>query len=489
MPHTFFLVPGYGAQGGTARDVAGMFDDAGSGAIVNSSRGIIGAWRKDRRVQRDDERRIRARPGGRRRTQRRHRHARRPARRHAVTNIRPPASIRKNTSNTDKESPCPAQRSCRPSPEATAAGLLPRPPHGRGHRSDGTDARRRTVHVPRPVHRRARQAGAVVNLFSHDPMKLLPRPFGVSEVSGDLVSLIFAVVGTGTAESPRCAPGTRSTCSDRSAAPSRSRSRHTTCSSAAVSACRRSSTRRSGSRSATTVRSLPCSVYRDAHFADEFVSRYVDTRSIDETEGNVVTLLDRMEAELTAPREDGLKTVFLTCGPTPMMKAVALWASSAASSARRAWSSAWLRVRHLRGLRGRHGGRPQEGVFGRPGVHRAAAGMGGVTMDETTTTTTTEQQMNDSHINVYEPHEWKHKTVVAGVEWKNPVGTASGTFQLAACRWFYDVAQMGAICTKGGGASRRCRGRATPAAHRGMPGRHGQRGRPAEPRRGPLSGR
>lgn len=70
-------------------------------------------------------------------------------------------------------------------------------------------------------------------------------------------------------------------------------------------------------------------------------------------------------------------------------------------------------------------------------------------MDETTTTTTTEQQMNDSHINVYEPHEWKHKTVVAGVEWKNLVGTASGTFQLAACRWFYDVAQMGAICTKG----------------------------------------
>ena len=70
-------------------------------------------------------------------------------------------------------------------------------------------------------------------------------------------------------------------------------------------------------------------------------------------------------------------------------------------------------------------------------------------MDETTTTTTTEQQMNDSHINDYEPHEWKHKTVVAGVEWKNPVGTASGTFQLAACRWFYDVAQMGAICTKG----------------------------------------
>lgn len=46
MPHTFFLVPGYGAQGGTARDVAGMFDEFGSGAIVNSSRGIIGSWKK-----------------------------------------------------------------------------------------------------------------------------------------------------------------------------------------------------------------------------------------------------------------------------------------------------------------------------------------------------------------------------------------------------------------------------------------------------------
>ncbi|MFT8330442.1 orotidine-5'-phosphate decarboxylase [Bifidobacterium psychraerophilum] len=45
MPHTFFLIPGYGAQGGSAQDVAAMFDDHASGALVNSSRGIIGAWR------------------------------------------------------------------------------------------------------------------------------------------------------------------------------------------------------------------------------------------------------------------------------------------------------------------------------------------------------------------------------------------------------------------------------------------------------------
>lgn len=41
MPHTWFLVPGFGSQGGTAADVAAAFDDHGRGAIVNNSRGII----------------------------------------------------------------------------------------------------------------------------------------------------------------------------------------------------------------------------------------------------------------------------------------------------------------------------------------------------------------------------------------------------------------------------------------------------------------
>jgi orotidine-5'-phosphate decarboxylase len=41
MPHTWFLVPGYGSQGGTAADVAPAFDSRGLGAVVNNSRGII----------------------------------------------------------------------------------------------------------------------------------------------------------------------------------------------------------------------------------------------------------------------------------------------------------------------------------------------------------------------------------------------------------------------------------------------------------------
>jgi orotidine-5'-phosphate decarboxylase len=41
MPHAWLLVPGYGSQGGTAKDVAAAFDAQGLGAIVNNSRGII----------------------------------------------------------------------------------------------------------------------------------------------------------------------------------------------------------------------------------------------------------------------------------------------------------------------------------------------------------------------------------------------------------------------------------------------------------------
>lgn len=48
MPRTFFLVPGYGAQGGTAKDLRHCFNKDGLGAIVNSSRGIMAAYKQER---------------------------------------------------------------------------------------------------------------------------------------------------------------------------------------------------------------------------------------------------------------------------------------------------------------------------------------------------------------------------------------------------------------------------------------------------------
>ena len=49
MPHTLFLVPGYGVQGATAADVVGCFDTAGQGALINASRSIIFAYRASTR--------------------------------------------------------------------------------------------------------------------------------------------------------------------------------------------------------------------------------------------------------------------------------------------------------------------------------------------------------------------------------------------------------------------------------------------------------
>ena len=53
MPHTFFLVPGYGAQGGGAADVCGAFDKDGLGGVVNSSRAILCAWQKENAAPED----------------------------------------------------------------------------------------------------------------------------------------------------------------------------------------------------------------------------------------------------------------------------------------------------------------------------------------------------------------------------------------------------------------------------------------------------
>lgn len=55
MPKTYILVPGYGAQGGKAEDLVDYFNEDGLGAIVNSSRGIITAYKQEKYSQFGDE--------------------------------------------------------------------------------------------------------------------------------------------------------------------------------------------------------------------------------------------------------------------------------------------------------------------------------------------------------------------------------------------------------------------------------------------------
>ena len=51
MPKTFILVPGYGAQGGKGADLVHFFNEDGLGAIINSSRGIIAAYKQEAYAQ------------------------------------------------------------------------------------------------------------------------------------------------------------------------------------------------------------------------------------------------------------------------------------------------------------------------------------------------------------------------------------------------------------------------------------------------------
>ena len=53
MPKTYILVPGYGAQGGSGKDLKGFFNEDGLGAIVNSSRGIIAAYKNEKYAGKD----------------------------------------------------------------------------------------------------------------------------------------------------------------------------------------------------------------------------------------------------------------------------------------------------------------------------------------------------------------------------------------------------------------------------------------------------
>lgn len=54
LPHTMFLVPGYGAQGGGAKGIAGAFDEKGLGAVVNSSRAVMCAYKNEENCPEQD---------------------------------------------------------------------------------------------------------------------------------------------------------------------------------------------------------------------------------------------------------------------------------------------------------------------------------------------------------------------------------------------------------------------------------------------------
>ncbi|PWG66487.1 dihydroorotate dehydrogenase electron transfer subunit [Bifidobacterium callitrichidarum] len=211
--------------------------------------------------------------------------------------------------------------------EAQAAGFFP--PR---HTVEITDARALADRVMRltfrdPFIASHAKPAQFVNLFTHDDFMLMPRPFGVSEVEGDEVSVIFAVIGHGTEQLAQLKAGDTV---DVLGPLGRGFNLKQDANYILVGGglgvppliC-------AAQKIASLAGSVATSVigYRDERFAEEYVSRHTDRSwSITNAEGNVVDLLNQLETSGDLD-VDGLKPVILSCGPLPMMKAVAAWAA------------------------------------------------------------------------------------------------------------------------------------------------------------------
>jgi dihydroorotate dehydrogenase electron transfer subunit len=166
-----------------------------------------------------------------------------------------------------------------------------------------------------------------VNLFTHDDFMLMPRPFGVSEVEGDEVSVIFAIIGHGTEQLAQLEAGDSV---DVLGPLGQGFDLSQNANYILVGGGLGVPPLIYAAQQLTTVdESFATAVfgYRNEHFAEEYVSRHADwSWSIDEGEGNVVDLLNRLESNDDLQAFDR-KPIILSCGPLPMMKAVASWAA------------------------------------------------------------------------------------------------------------------------------------------------------------------
>ncbi|MBB2954857.1 dihydroorotate dehydrogenase electron transfer subunit [Bifidobacterium commune] len=177
-----------------------------------------------------------------------------------------------------------------------------------------------------PYIARTARPAQFVNLYSANAAMMLPRPFGIAKVEGDDVTLIYQVVGAGTEEFSGLRAGDRIDVLGPLGKPfdlDTPANYVLVGGGLGVPPLLYAAQTLSGREDETQVTSV--FGYRDDRFADETVKPYASkVYSIVNAEGNVIDLLNDIEQELTASDS---RNVILSCGPTPMMKAVAGWAS------------------------------------------------------------------------------------------------------------------------------------------------------------------
>jgi dihydroorotate dehydrogenase electron transfer subunit len=170
-------------------------------------------------------------------------------------------------------------------------------------------------------------AGQFVNLYTQDSARMMPRPFGVAGIEDDTFSVIFAIVGSGTRDFSLLEAGDRIDVLGplgHGFDMSGERTFLLVGGGLGIPPLLYAAQQIHDSPSAQAAVAL--FGYRDTHFADVFASEQCDkVLSIDEREGNVITLLDRV---IDSDPQNVENFSILSCGPHPMMKAVAQWAST-----------------------------------------------------------------------------------------------------------------------------------------------------------------
>lgn len=172
---------------------------------------------------------------------------------------------------------------------------------------------------------RTAQPAQFINLYTPDASRLLPRPFGVAgaDPTTGAVTVIFALVGAGTRELSRLQPGdTVDMLGPLGRGYTIPTSGHIMLVGGGLGIPPLIHTARLlHQREHITVTAL--FGYRDTPYANDLTEAHTDTlHSINDNEGNVITLLNQYEAQHSTPPD-----TILTCGPTPMLHAVANWAN------------------------------------------------------------------------------------------------------------------------------------------------------------------
>lgn len=169
-------------------------------------------------------------------------------------------------------------------------------------------------------------AGQFVNLYTHDSARMMPRPFGVAGVEGDTFSVVFAVVGSGTRDFSMLDAGDRiDVLGPLGNGYDLTGDRTFMLVGGGLGIPPLLYAAQQLRESATATDAVALFGYRDVRFADALAARQCgQVFSVDESEGNVITLLDRV---IGSDEHAAGECTILSCGPHPMMKAVAQWAS------------------------------------------------------------------------------------------------------------------------------------------------------------------